>query len=211
MAKLTNDVKDSSGKWLKGFSIGGVEFRTQSAVKWYSMLSRCSHNYADVYSSYRGCAVSDTFKDFQLFTDWHTKQVAYGISGYDMDKDFIGCGKIYSESNCVLIPQALNKFLTYNTKSNSGLPIGVDIDKRYGDRYRTSIRTGESKRYLGTFRNLEDAGEAWIKAKKIEATRWMHRLLAGEFIVDSRVIDALEVWEPRFYTNSKQLDVFLLS
>ena len=196
MTKLASDRKDINGKWLRSFSDNKVEFRTVSGSRWYGMISRCKFGGVHPQTSYAGCTVSDSFKDFQQFTDWHVSQIGYCLEGYDIDKDFLGDGKIYSEDVCVLIPNALNKFLTYENNTNSGLPIGVSVDNRYMDRYRTHIRIGSSRYHLGTFRNAEDAGNAWVVAKKKEAARWYQRLLNKEFVVDARVIEALYRWEP---------------
>jgi len=74
--------------------------------RWRGMLSRC---YSDLYQSkkptYKGCYVCDEWHNYQNFADWF--DVNY-IKGFELDKDKLGNGKLYSPKTCCFINRAEN-------------------------------------------------------------------------------------------------------
>ena len=48
--------------------------------------------------------------------------------------------------------------------------------------------------HIGYYLTIAEAEEAYIRCKEKEARRWYNRLLDGEFIVDSRVIERMKSW-----------------
>ena len=70
--------------------------------------------------TYKGCLISDNFRDYDYFVNWCRCQKGFNIDGWVLDKDILsGEHKIYSESTCVFIPTLLNSFLTFSKRVNS--------------------------------------------------------------------------------------------
>lgn len=173
------------GKWAKGKRIKGIWIKTLSGSTWQNMLTRVKIETSKK-PSYEGCVVSEDFKDFQSFTDWHTKQIGYGL-GYELDKDLLGDGKEYSGKVCVLVPHKLNAFLK-PVKKDKLLPAGV-FKRQKG--YRAIIGIDGKLVHLGQYCTIEDAEYAYKTAKVAQA-----RILADEMLehykIDARVIYALQ-------------------
>lgn len=185
------DFKGEDGLWAK--SVGKHNYKTLSYAKWINMVNRCRDgSTAQIRRpTYNGCSLSDYFKDFQNFTDWHTLQAGYSLK-YHMDKDILVQGnKQYNEVLCVLVPLPLNNFLTSAKAIRGELPIGVTMN---GCSYASSLCIDGKGRYLGTFSTPEEAHLAYKAAKEAEAYRWYERLRDGEFIVDPRVIERMRTW-----------------
>lgn len=192
------------GGWAKGTRIAGlikdgksVHKLTLSGRTWYHMKARCEEGseFQKRCPTYVGCYMSDKFKDFQEFVEWNQSQVGYGIEKYDLDKDILVKGnKEYGEDFCVYVPHVLNNFLCAANAIRGKLPQGVTMDKRDG---AFSVGVYSNNKYLtvGRFKTVTEAMEAYAEAKTKEARKWYDRLVAGEFIVDPRVIERMRTWE----------------
>lgn len=153
------------------------------------MNARCNPtgNVQRKHKSYVG--VSHEFKSFQHFADWASCQVGYDNDGFQLDKDILykGC-KVYSESTCVFIPQALNKFIVNAAAARGKYPVGVCLHKR--DKIFEAYCNDEDNNrvYLGRFCCPIEAFQAHKRFKesvaKILADKWKSQ-------VDPRVYDAL--------------------
>lgn len=177
--------------WVKWVTLEGVQCLTVSANAWYGVVNRCKdggstkkrrHSYAD-------CTMSDEFKDFQIFADWYVAQIGYGMKGYELDKDMLVKGnKLYSKETCVLIPSALNSFLTAS-KTNKVCATGVDRVR--SGRYRAIASVGGISKYLGTYDTEDEARVAYLVGRNSAIRLWQDRINSGETVVDNRVIGAL--------------------
>jgi hypothetical protein len=137
--------------------------------------------------------VSDNFKDFQYFTNWHVRAAGYGIDGYALDKDILVKGnKVYHENRCVLVPHSLNTFLTARKALRGEYAIGVT--RLRGRKFVAQVHIAGITKHLGVFTTESEAYEVYKGAKEAEARRWHERLKAGEFIVDERVIERMRTW-----------------
>lgn len=192
---MVEDFKDDSGRWAKSVVIAGKKHLTKSYSVWNGIRNRCKPGgkFQQRFPSYVGCTMSPLFADFQSFTDWHVRQVGYGLAGYELDKDLLDKGrKLYSETTCLLLPKDLNSFHTPNVSRKSTLPQGVYFTR---NRYKAAISIDSVVAHIGYYDTQELASEAFKKAKKQEALRWVARLEAKEFVVDSRAIEALKSFE----------------
>ena len=177
---LTGVTSDSNG-------------RSKEYILWNSMLQRC---YSDVRHksspNYVGCSVSDYFKNFSNFYDWCQTQIGFKNKDelgnyFALDKDLLGCGKIYSEDNCVFLPEKLNAALVRNVNTRGDLPIGVTWskkDKRYMancSKYGKLVYSGSHKTVYGAFLLYKKAREEYVNE------------LAEKYkdVVDPRVYDKL--------------------
>lgn len=164
---------------------------TRSDLTWSNMRNRCKND-GIVYPSYAGCSMSENFKDFQFFAEWHQHQIGYALPNYDIDKDILIPGnKVYSETTCVKVPHYLNMFISSQTRVKGPLKQGVT---EFKGKFMSQTRVEGKNIYLGLFATEEMAHTVYVEAKQQEARRWYKRLCNGEFIVDPRVIERMRVW-----------------
>lgn len=134
---------------------------------WRSMLSRCyNKTNPEDRPTYIGCSVSDEFKSYSYFYEWCQDQIGFSrVKKINLDKDLIGCGKIYSPDNCLFLPPMVNGVLT-TTKSKRGeFPIGVSLYKPTG-KYRVQIERYNKKYSLGYFDNPIEAFFTYKEARE---------------------------------------------
>ena len=98
------------------------------------MLRRCYNSEEPRYQSYgaQGVKVCDTWHNFQNFCQWYEDNIPHG---YDLDKDLIGDGKIYSPETCIGLPCSFNTFLSRSSKpriKSSHSKYRLDIWRREG-------------------------------------------------------------------------------
>jgi len=143
---------DTGGKYLK--SSNGKHTKCYSV--WKDMLRRCySNTYQSKHTTYVGCVVCDDWLDFQKFSEWFYKNYR---DCYELDKDLLGCGKLYSPETCRFVPKDLNLLITntrYSKARNYDLPLGVS---EHNGKYIAWCNDGEGKTVnLGTKTNQSDA------------------------------------------------------
>lgn len=179
------------GLWVK--TRRGVP--THSFGRWRSMVDRVrkgiSHASTDCYEH---VSISADFLNFQNFTKWHTMQVGYMLPNYHLDKDLIGSHlKEYAENTCVLIPSELNLFMRNSKIRKSASFQGVSFCKQR-NKYVVGISHRNSTIYGGRFNSPEEARKKYCEIKDGLAQEWVLRLKNKEFLVDDKVIFALENW-----------------
>lgn len=169
---------DNNGKTLKEYRL------------WLSMLKRCyDDKYLNKYPTYKGCGVSDDFKNFSVFRSWCESQLI--IDGYVLDKDLIVKGnKVYSEDTCCFVPEVINLLIINNKASRGEYPVGVT--KARENRFRARLNKGKGVvEHLGYYKTPEDAFLAYKQAKedyiKEVAIKWKDQ-------IDPRVYEALMNW-----------------
>lgn len=155
------------------FGVGKFSARNGNEVSWEyaawrSMIYRCySTVFQDKHPSYVGCTVCEEWHNFQVFADWYTREDEYG-RGYHLDKDVLVKGnKVYSPSTCCLVPQDINSFFCTSQEKESGLPVGISKTK-YGT-FQVKLSSKGMKKYVGTYKTLEEASYAYSNAKGIRA------------------------------------------
>lgn len=164
-------VKDLLSPHVFGVGFMGVgDYKASSKGKhsaacstWENMMKRCyNEKHQADYPTYRGCTVHPSWNNFQNFAKWYEKN---HIDGYHLDKDLLVVGnKVYSPRACVFIPNWLNSFTTNSGASRGEYPIGVFLDKRYGNFKAQCSNNGKTKS-LGYFSTSEEAHLAWRKYK----------------------------------------------
>jgi len=192
---VVDDIKDNFDEWVKHYEYAGYQHVTLSAHKWKHIKYRCEvgGRYQQKRPTYKGCTMSENFKDFQFFANWHTTQVGYGLEGYDIDKDILGNGKkVYSEGVCVLVPNALNKFLVASDAKRGAWPQGVHLHK--DGKFMVQAGVNGVQSYFGLYDTPQQAAAVYKKVKEGEARNWYEKLVAREFIVDERVIERMRTW-----------------
>lgn len=156
---------------------------------WLNMLKRCyCEKVLDRCPTYKGCSVSDSFKDFQLFADWAESQVGVMSPQWQLDKDLLVRGnKIYSEQTCVFLPPQLNSLLINCKASRGNTPVGVwwDEDRRL---YQVYLTVHRKRVHLGRYSSETEAFNMYKKEKESHI-----RSMAKEWkdIIDPRAYNAL--------------------
>lgn len=193
MGRLVKDFKIDD-KWVKYQGSYENQIQTLSSQIWNAMHMRCkSGNEGTANSTYKGCSISDSFKDFQFFAGWCQNQAGYGNKtekgrNWDLDKDILVKGnKVYSPEICVFIPLEINTSILNRLKSRGDCPIGVHWAKDKSI-FAAQINDGGSKKHLGYFKSCEEAFYTYKNAKEAQLKRLAEKYKSS---VDERVIHAL--------------------
>lgn len=187
------------GIYTKGFYkathfVDGKRKITKEYGMWRSMLERCYPNPNKCRDkTYKGCTVSENFRDFQYFAEWANKQVGSQNYRFQLDKDILSKNnKVYSEATCVFIPQAINLLLVKSNAIRGDLPIGVCWNKQR-EKFQSNCSDGSGKLvHLGLFKTSEEAFKSYKIYKealiKTLAEKYKH-------ILDVRVYQELINYE----------------
>ena len=134
---------------------------------WRNMIGRCyNENIIKDHPTYTGCSVADEFKSYSYFYEWCQDQIGFSrVDKVNLDKDLIGCGKIYSPDNCLFLPPMVNGVLATTKAKRGNLPIGVSIYKPNG-KYRAQIKRYNKVYNLGYFDNPFDAFYKYKEARE---------------------------------------------
>lgn len=144
----------------------GKSYLCAAYSAWHGILHRAysikCHKRQPTYSDVTVC---DEWKYFTAFRAWWLE---HHIDGWQIDKDLLSDGKIYSPQSCLYVPSWLNKFTTFREKCRGDWPIGVHYHKR-DEHFRAQCCNPISgkKEVIGYFDNPIDAHQAW-KARKLE-------------------------------------------
>jgi hypothetical protein len=183
--------------YFKSYYKDGIQIATREGYLWAGMNQRTlvGGEYQKIKPTYIGVETSDNFKNFQYFAEWCQHQIGFlcknGNGSYwQLDKDIVGNGKLYSENTCVFVPSHLNSFLSGPRISKHGLPTGIT---KVGNGFKARCSDGRGERiYLGYFHTLEEAAASYKSAKE-RAAREMAAIWQGR--VDDRVVEKLLEFE----------------
>lgn len=169
-----NNQSIAQRKLVYGVGINDAEYMTLMIVdgktkncpiysKWKSMLSRCYSPKEQLKSpTYIGCFVCDEWLIFSNFKKWMTQQ---DWQGKEIDKDCIKPGnKIYCKEFCAFINKATNMLLNPHSSKRGVHPRGVTFDDQ-SRLFRSRVNFNGKSKHLGYFENINDASDAYIKAK----------------------------------------------
>ena len=166
--------------------------RKRARHKWGGMFERCySERYLSKNPTYRGCEVSDEFKDFEYFYEWCINQTGFANHLWHLEKDILVKGnKVYGEHTCCFVPQEINNLFVLHKPHRGGLPIGVRYNKIF-NLYYSSVRIFNEEIDLGFYCTPTEAFYAYKAAKeshiKDVANKWKDQ-------IDLKVYEALMNW-----------------
>ena len=131
---------------------------TKEHSLWRSMLSRCyNERNLKLKPAYRGCSVSENFKNYTYFYEWCNNQIGFGEDGWNLDKDLlIKWNKVYSEDNCVFVPMEINNVIVKADSLRGDLPIGVVFDKSR-NKFQARMWANNKPKFLGRYETPEEA------------------------------------------------------
>lgn len=138
-----------------GFKVGTYNIDKYIYNVWKNMERRCYYSDYPAYQSYgaKGITVSDEFKSYVFFENWY-KANWDGYTKLEIDKDVKSNGecKIYSPLTCILIPAAINTFI-----STLGEMKGIEVKHNTNnDTYCVHYRR-KFKKINKNFKTLEEA------------------------------------------------------
>lgn len=175
------------------FASGGGRFSVPEHATWTRMLQRCySGGYQSAQPTYAGCSVTDEWLDYQKFAEWLTSQPAWGMPGFELDKDLIFLGnKIYSPDACSLVPGAINCLISTRARKGSS-PLGACFNKEKG-KYTAFCMDGDgNNKYLGAFADAVEAFSVYKSYKERVIKMVAERFRAQ---IDPRVFHTLMNYE----------------
>ena len=160
---------------------------------WFDMIQRCtSQRSKKLRPTYKDCTCDHDWLNYDLFLEWAFNQKGFMSKDdmgkiFELDKDLIGPGNMYSPNFCVFIPQEINKFMISVDLAAKSKTAGVSL--LGNGTFRSTIFICGKNKHLGCFKTLEQAREAYLaalvgKANKL-ACKWRGSL-------DLRVIEPLE-------------------
>ncbi len=135
--------------------------KSKAYVYWSNMLTRA---YRGNYPSYDSVDVDPRWHNFQIFAEWFYSQYGHDI-GWELDKDLIGTGFLYSPECCVLVPSVLNSFAAGIYKDN-GCLAGVHLTRSGMYRAQLSNNVTEKREVLGSYVSELDAFRAYKNRKE---------------------------------------------
>ena len=153
-------------------TLKGKEHRMIRAfISWKSMIRRIYNGYGRFAKCYENCVICEEWLDYGVFKNWYENQRGCGLK-YELDKDLLGNGKLYSPETCCLLPRELNRMISDRKTKNRELPTGV---VKSGKKYYAHYVMGTSEKKLvriGGFNTPEEASNAYkaFRKKRIAET-----------------------------------------
>ena len=141
---------------------GGIK-RDKAYSLWKDILRRCySDNRMLSHKSYENCEISEDWKTYSNFKRDVEEMIGFDVKGYQIDKDLLDDGSLYSKNTVCFLPNKLNMFLVKHKERRGNLPIGVSLSRsnKYPFRARCNSITGNDIE-IGRFSKPEEAFEAY--------------------------------------------------
>lgn len=106
----------------------GKRWKTRAYSQWTTLTNRCLEGgaYQRNQPTYLGCKLAEEFKSFDDFVDWAETQAGFMWVNsknqlWQLDKDLLGNGLLYSKDTVCFLPIRLNSMLTsVQTQKNFG-------------------------------------------------------------------------------------------
>lgn len=157
---------------------------------WSSMLNRCySKSYESIRPRSKGSKVCREWHIFSNFKSWMQKQDWLGNC---LDKDILRPGnKLYSPNNCIFVSNRVNTIFNDRGSKRGKYPQGVIFNKEKG-KYTAQISILSKKIHLGYFNNLNEASQAYKKAKYEEVVNVANK--QKEVIVKKALLNHAELF-----------------
>lgn len=144
--------------------VAGTKVIDPAYKHWCNMIHRCYGTNNN--KTYANCGVRSDWFEYEEFRYWF-----YGRTyktGFEVDKDILGDGNLYSPDTCCLVDKKLNNFFVGFRKSYKNSNFGsksVVSGRTIYTAYCRNPITGIRER-LGRFDTEAFAKEIWLKRKR---------------------------------------------
>lgn len=129
-------------------------------IIWNGMIDRCySNSFHERCPTYIGCIVCDEWLIASNFKQWFSENY---IPTYDLDKDILGSGKLYSPETCCFVPKHINYL--FGVKRSNKFGTGVSYHK-HTNTYTARYRELDRRVSLGYYETIEEARNAYKEHK----------------------------------------------
>lgn len=153
--------------------------------RWNALITRC---YSGEFVNYIDVKVDEEWHCYNNFRNWLASQPMGREAKWQVDKDLLG-GRVYSSSNCVLLPQELN--IIISTPPERYLPTGV-IKTSSGEYLAQISYGGKLNRFIGKYPDIETAS---IKYKEVKEMRVKELADKWKTQLEDRAYFALINWK----------------
>ncbi len=134
---------------------------------WRKMLERCySTALHKRRPSYTGCQIYKPWLVFSNFLKWCLDwELKHGSTdNQQLDKDFLGNGKLYSPNTCCFLPNFWNSLFLSSSVVRGQYPQGVCWDKK-DKRFVAQINLNCKRKHLGYFNTPKEACQIYLVVK----------------------------------------------
>jgi len=180
--RMVHSVGLNDAQYLVRANVFGAKESCPCYQQWSGMLNRCySEKQQERQPTYKGVTVCEEWLTFSNFLMWWKENQ---IEGWQIDKDLLSDGKVYSPESCIFIPSWLNKFTLTSLGKRGEWPIGATYCKDRGLFQSGCNHPIKRKREsLGRFSTSEAATSAWSR-RKLEIAYELKPLIDS---VDTRI------------------------
>ena len=185
------------GKGINDFSepVSSKGVKIREYVLWKSMLERCYSKHNIVKNkSYYSVIVEDELLSFSNFYSFVRTLKGFDKGNWQLDKDILGSGYIYSKENIAFVPREVNIFFAVDRNKHREKPIGVKLDRKCGKLF-SSMKKGGKTVFLGYFEYEIGAHKAYLKSK---SEYGKELALKYKDFLDARVLRELNNYESWF-------------
>ncbi len=164
------------------WNLEGKQYTCPHYRLWRDMVTRC---YSGRQPAYANVKVCQSWLTFSSFLEWSQLN---RVEGWQLDKDFLGDGSLYSPATCAFIPTYLNNTFDNSTASN-GLALGVCMS---GSKFYPQITLSGKVKALGRYNSEWLAHKAWLIEKSEQLTKLLDRYRLEQY-ASQDIIHSLEV------------------
>ena len=184
---------NSGGRYYSRDTLGN---KTKEYQLWENMKIRCTYMHKidpSKYAKYADVDVCAEWKYFQVFAEWFFQCSNYR-EGWQLDKDILGNGKLYSPETCTFVPEEMNKSLTSKKACRGKYPRGVNKPTAKV-KLTATFDCKHPEFSVRAYYKLEDVESAFgfVKEAKERYFKFLACKYKGE--VDSRVTDFFNCYE----------------
>ena len=151
---------------------------------WNGLLVRCNDTeFKSNNPSYASAAMLEEWYNLQTFCEWcESSKPNHDNIRWELDKDLLGDGNLYSPDTCCFLPKDVNLFLSKMDRAY--------VPRSSGGKWQVWCSDGINlgNRYVGTYPTLEEAMDIWKQKKN---ARLLSLIEKYKCVLPRHVTDAL--------------------
>ena len=161
---LVCGIGHNDADYATGIRVKGNLIRCPAYLRWKDILARCYRLDLETYKDVEVCEAWKTFSNFRHWYFTELSKTPWRPGDFHIDKDILGDGKLYSPDSCLLVPQALNKFITVSRSNCGRYKSGVSFNASR-KKFVSQISVQGRQKTLGYFETESLAHEVWLNEK----------------------------------------------